>query len=113
MDPAEKKALEEAMLQYVIEPSLPEAKMEDIIETDPGVPRLYLKPVSEVNKKEMDVVLTQEMDKDKFTRMEDAYGVPKSKSIASMAKRLEKKKKIDDVAELVGLFCWIKWPRNN
>ena len=54
MDPVENEALEEAMLQYVIEASLKEVE-DDIVEIDPGADQVYPRPISEADEQIIDV----------------------------------------------------------
>lgn len=70
MNPLEKEALEEALLQYVIKASLHESE-DHVIEIDSRVEPIRLKLVFDADERKINVVLLEILNEDNINRFED------------------------------------------
>lgn len=102
MEPEEREACEEVMLQSIIEASLKEYK-DDIVETNLGVALARPRHVSEVDEQVVNAVLFEEIDEDKIGCLESIYGTPASISVEEMKERLERRKVIHMIEEPIRL----------
>ena len=84
IDPVEKEALKEAMLQTIIEASLT-----NIIEIDSITEPVRPQPMSNADEKVIDVAQPDIVDADRLKRLEQIYGAPESVSIAIMTEYLD------------------------
>lgn len=91
LDPMEKEALEEAMVQSVIKASLNKSK-DNIIEIDPGVEPIRSRPMYNANGSQIDIVLSIVVGEDNARRFEAIYGPPTSDTILYVQVGLERRK---------------------
>lgn len=83
MNPLEKEALEEALLQYVIKASLHESE-DHVIETGFGVEPIRSNLVSDANERQIDVVLSEVISEDTIISFEAIYGPSTTNNIADV-----------------------------
>lgn len=72
LDPMEKEALEEAMVQSVIKASLNKSK-DNIIEIDPGVEPIKSRPMSNANERKIYFVLSKVEGEENIEHFEAIY----------------------------------------
>lgn len=103
LDTMENEALEEAMVYFVIEVSLNEYE-DNIIETDPSVEPVRSRPISEVDKKQVDVVLFEVVDQDNIRHFEAIYGPPASNTVVDIQAGMEIRKMLQATKEPIRLM---------